>query len=120
MDIGKLNRRVDHYQHCLMHGFGSLFEFRELVSQCFFYQLFRRRFLYDENVFRFIYRVDGKPIWNKPLAPYKSGNVHRLIAELERIKERFNFLIDVPNRICSRLRPEEMGRRADVLGGGSG
>lgn len=29
------------------------------------------RFLYDENVFRFIYRVDGKPIWNKPLAPYK-------------------------------------------------
>ncbi len=29
------------------------------------------RFLYDENVFRFIYRVDGKPIWNKPLTPYK-------------------------------------------------
>ena len=29
------------------------------------------RFLYDENVFRFIYREDGKPIWNKPLAPYK-------------------------------------------------
>lgn len=31
------------------------------------------RFLYDENVFRFIYRVDGKPIWNKPLAPYKGS-----------------------------------------------
>lgn len=31
------------------------------------------RFLYDENVFRFIYRVDGKPIWMKPLSPYK-GN----------------------------------------------
>lgn len=31
------------------------------------------RFLYDENVFRFIYRVDGKPIWTKPLSPYK-GN----------------------------------------------
>lgn len=29
------------------------------------------RFLYDENVFRFIYRVDGQPIWNKPLTPYK-------------------------------------------------
>jgi HK97 family phage major capsid protein len=29
------------------------------------------RFLYDENVFRFIYRVDGEPIWNKPLTPYK-------------------------------------------------
>ncbi len=29
------------------------------------------RFLYDENVFRFIYRADGKPIWNKPLTPYK-------------------------------------------------
>lgn len=31
------------------------------------------RFLYDENVFRFIYRVDGKPIWTKPLAPYKGS-----------------------------------------------
>jgi HK97 family phage major capsid protein len=32
------------------------------------------RFLYDENVFRFIYRVDGQPIWNKPLTPYKGSN----------------------------------------------
>lgn len=32
------------------------------------------RFLYDENVFRFIYRVDGQPIWNKPLIPYKGTN----------------------------------------------
>jgi len=31
------------------------------------------RFLYDENVFRFIYRVDGQPIWSKPLAPYKGS-----------------------------------------------
>ncbi len=31
------------------------------------------RFLYDESVFRFIYRVDGKPIWNKPLSPYKGS-----------------------------------------------
>lgn len=31
------------------------------------------RFLYDESVFRFIYRVDGKPIWSKPLAPYKGS-----------------------------------------------
>ncbi len=31
------------------------------------------RFLYDENVFRFIYRMDGKPIWNKPLTPYKGS-----------------------------------------------
>lgn len=29
------------------------------------------RFLYDEQVFRFIYRVDGQPIWNKALTPYK-------------------------------------------------
>jgi len=29
------------------------------------------RFLYDEAVFRFIYRVDGQPIWNKTLKPYK-------------------------------------------------
>ena len=32
------------------------------------------RFLYDENVFRFIYRVDGQPIWNKPITPYKGAN----------------------------------------------
>lgn len=31
------------------------------------------RFLYDENVFRFIYRVDGKPIWTKPLTSYKGS-----------------------------------------------
>lgn len=33
------------------------------------------RFLYDENVFRFIYRVDGKPIWTKPLTPYKGSAI---------------------------------------------
>ena len=32
------------------------------------------RFLYDENVFRFIYRVDGQPVWNKPLTPYKGSS----------------------------------------------
>ena len=32
------------------------------------------RFLYEENVFRFIYRVDGQPIWDKPLTPYKGSN----------------------------------------------
>ncbi|RQN12494.1 phage major capsid protein [Clostridium butyricum] len=32
------------------------------------------RFLYDESVFRFIYRVDGQPIWNKPLTPYKGSS----------------------------------------------
>ena len=31
------------------------------------------RFLYDENVFRFIYRVDGQPIWNAPITPYKGA-----------------------------------------------
>lgn len=33
------------------------------------------RFLYDEQVFRFIYRVDGQPIWSKSLTPYKGKNV---------------------------------------------
>ena len=32
------------------------------------------RFLYDENVFRFIYRVDGQPIWSRPITPYKGSN----------------------------------------------
>jgi len=31
------------------------------------------RFIYDEQVFRFIYRVDGQPIWSKPLTPYKGS-----------------------------------------------
>jgi HK97 family phage major capsid protein len=39
------------------------------------------RFLYDENVYRFIYRVDGQPIWNKPLQPYKgSASVSPFVA----------------------------------------
>ena len=33
------------------------------------------RFLYDEQVFRFIYRCDGQPIWSKSLTPYKGKNV---------------------------------------------
>jgi HK97 family phage major capsid protein len=32
------------------------------------------RFIYDESVFRFIYRVDGQPIWRVPLTPYKGSN----------------------------------------------
>jgi HK97 family phage major capsid protein len=31
------------------------------------------QFLTDETVFRFIYRVDGQPIWSKPLTPYKTN-----------------------------------------------
>lgn len=43
------------------------------------------RFLYDENVFRFIYRVDGKPIWNKALTPYKgSASVSPFVALAKR------------------------------------
>jgi len=29
------------------------------------------KFIQDETVFRFVYRVDGQPIWAKPLTPYK-------------------------------------------------
>ncbi|TGE31323.1 phage major capsid protein [Desulfosporosinus sp. Sb-LF] len=32
------------------------------------------RFLYDESVFRFIYRVDGQPIWKSALTPFKGSN----------------------------------------------
>lgn len=31
------------------------------------------RFLYDEQVFRFIYRLDGQPTWDKPLTPFKGS-----------------------------------------------
>lgn len=42
------------------------------------------RFLYDENVFRFIYRADGKPIWNKPLTPYKGKSTISPFVTLEK------------------------------------
>ena len=32
------------------------------------------RFLYDEQVFKFVYRVDGQPIWHSPLTPFKGTN----------------------------------------------
>lgn len=32
------------------------------------------RFIYDEMTFRFIYRVDGQPAWNKAVTPYKGSN----------------------------------------------
>ena len=31
------------------------------------------RFVWDEQTFRFIYRVNGQPIWNRPLTPYKGA-----------------------------------------------
>jgi HK97 family phage major capsid protein len=32
------------------------------------------RFLTDEMTFRFTYRVDGEPLWNVPLTPFKGAN----------------------------------------------
>lgn len=32
------------------------------------------RFLYDETALRFVYRVDGQPIWSSTLTPYKGSN----------------------------------------------
>jgi len=32
------------------------------------------RFVNDESVFRFVYRVDGQPIWNSALTPFKGSN----------------------------------------------
>lgn len=31
-------------------------------------------FVYDETVFRFVYRVDGQPAWNSALTPFKGTN----------------------------------------------
>ena len=43
------------------------------------------RFIYDESVFRFIYRCDGQPIWNKALTPYKgSASVSPFVALAKR------------------------------------
>lgn len=32
------------------------------------------RFIYDESVFRFVMRVNGQPLWNNTLTPYKGAN----------------------------------------------
>ncbi len=32
------------------------------------------RFLYDEMTYKFTYRVDGQPLWDKPLTPYQGSN----------------------------------------------
>lgn len=32
------------------------------------------KFLYDESVFRFVYRFDGQPMWNSALTPAKGSN----------------------------------------------
>lgn len=32
------------------------------------------RFLYDEMAFRFTFRIDGKPVWNKAVTPFKGSN----------------------------------------------
>lgn len=32
------------------------------------------RFIYAENTFRFIYRVNGQPLWDTALTPYKGAN----------------------------------------------
>lgn len=32
------------------------------------------RFVNDESVFRFVYRVDGMPLWNTALTPFKGSN----------------------------------------------
>jgi HK97 family phage major capsid protein len=31
------------------------------------------RFIYDESVFRFVFRCDGQPAWNTALTPFKGG-----------------------------------------------
>lgn len=32
------------------------------------------RFLYDEMTYKFSYRVDGQPVWDKPLTPYQGSD----------------------------------------------
>jgi HK97 family phage major capsid protein len=41
------------------------------------------RFIYDETVFRFVYRVDGQPIWNAALTPKSGGNTQSPFVVLE-------------------------------------
>lgn len=33
------------------------------------------RFIYDETVFRFVYRFNGQPMWSSPVTPYRGGTI---------------------------------------------
>ncbi|KKL49203.1 hypothetical protein LCGC14_2317850, partial [marine sediment metagenome] len=46
------------------------------------------RFINDEQVFRFVYRVDGQPIWNKSLTPYKDATTSRPISPFLALETR--------------------------------
>lgn len=41
------------------------------------------RFLYDETAFRFIYRVNGQPLWTSPMTPFKGTNTQSPFILLE-------------------------------------
>ena len=41
-----------------------------------------RRFDYDEQTFRFIFRVDGQPWWAAQLTPYKGTNTQSCFVAL--------------------------------------
>ena len=41
------------------------------------------RFVNDEQVFRFVYRVDGQPLWNAPLTPANGTNTQSPFITLE-------------------------------------
>lgn len=41
------------------------------------------RFVYDEMTFKFTYRVDGQPVWDKALTPYKGTNTLSPFVTLE-------------------------------------
>lgn len=41
------------------------------------------RFIYDESTFKFTYRVDGQPIWNSALTPFKGSNTQSPFVTLD-------------------------------------
>jgi len=41
------------------------------------------RFLYDEMVYRFVYRVDGQPAWNSALTPKSGGDTQSPFVKLQ-------------------------------------
>jgi len=41
------------------------------------------RFIYDEMVYRFVYRVDGQPLWNTALTPFKGTKTQSPYITLE-------------------------------------
>lgn len=74
------------------------------------------RFLYDEQVFRFIYRVDGQPIWNtkldeRAIIHVRKTRVERaeqLLRQIERENESLQAQVEKAQKEARKYKTEQL------------